>query len=184
MALASTVHGWVKSLQSGFEVCIVFFGLFDSVPHQLLLEKLTKLELPPPLLQWLRDYLTSRFQQVNIASTASTLHPVLSGVPQGSILGPLLFIFYIDDINSVKLSEQASLTLYADDICYTHPVTAKDTFEGIQQDVNKIVSWSTKNKLNFNGCKTVWTLLTKNKKDAITTSPLLTYILMGRRLFE
>ena len=175
MALASTVHGWVSSLQSGFDVCTVFFDLkkaFDSVPHQHLLEKLTKLELPPPLLQWLRDYLTSRFQQVNIASTASTLHPVLSGVPQGSILGPLLFIFYIDDINSVKLSEQASLTLYADDICYTHPVTAKDTFEGIQQDIDKIVSWSAKNKLTFNESKTVWMLLTKKRLHHFTSVDL------------
>ena len=58
-----------------------------------------------------------------------TLHPVLSGVPQGSLLGLLLFIFYVDDINGVNVSEKGSLTLYADDICYTHPVTAEDSFD-------------------------------------------------------
>ena len=104
-ALASTVHGWISSLHSGFEVCRVFFDLrkaFDSVPHQFLMENLVKLELSSPMLQWLRDYLTGRFQQVSIAGITSTLHPVLSGVPQGSLLGPLLFTFYVDDINGVK----------------------------------------------------------------------------------
>ena len=63
------------------------------------------------MLQWLRDYLTGHFQQVSIAGTASTLHPVLSGVPQGSLLGPLLLIFYVDDVNGMNFSEKGSITL-------------------------------------------------------------------------
>ena len=77
---------------------------------------------------------------MNIAGTTSTLHPVLSGVPQGSVLGPLLFIFYVDDINGVNFSENGSITLYADDICYMYPVTDEDSFEEIQQDIEKILT--------------------------------------------
>ena len=80
---------WISSLHSGFEVCTVFFDLrkaFDNVSHQFLMEKVVKLELPSPMLQWLREYLAGCFQQVSVAGTTSTLHPVLSGVPQGSLL--------------------------------------------------------------------------------------------------
>ena len=92
----------------------MFFDLkkaFDSVPHQLLLAKLAALELPPALFQWLKDYLTNRCQHVKVARVTSSQRPVLSGVPQGSILCPILFVYYVDDINTVNLSKGASLTM-------------------------------------------------------------------------
>ena len=73
-------------------------------------------------------------------------------------IGPLLFIFYVDDINGVNVSEKGSITLYADDICYTHPVTA-----AFQQDIDKIGSWATSSKLTFNESKTVWMLISKKQ---------------------
>ena len=120
------------------------------------MKKLVKLELPSPMLQWLRAFLTGGFQQVSVAGTTSTLHPVLSGVAQESLLRPLSFIFYVDDINGVNVSEKGSITQYADDICYTHPVTA-----AFQQDIDKIGSWATSSKLTLNESKTVWMLISK-----------------------
>ena len=72
-------------------------------------------------------------------------------------------IFYVDDINGVNVSENGSLTLYADNICYTHPVTAEDSFDEIQQDIDKIGSWATSSKLMFNESKTVWMLISKKQ---------------------
>ena len=98
----------------------MFFDLkkaFDSVPHQLLLAKLAALEIPPALFQWLRDYLTNHCQHVKVARATSSQHPVLSGVPQGSILGSILFVYYVDDINTVKLSKGASLTMIKSCTC-------------------------------------------------------------------
>ena len=144
-ALASTVHGWTSSLHDGNDICTVFFDLkiaFDSVPHQLLLAKLAAFELPQALFQWLKDYLINRCQQVKVVRATSSQRPVLSGVPQGSILGPILFVHYVDDINTVKLSKGASLTMYADYICYSQSVLDQSTFQDIQHDIHKITQWA------------------------------------------
>ena len=120
-ALAYITHYWNAKLHTGVDICAVFFDLrkaFDSVSHRALLQKLSKLDLPPLLFQWLQDYLTGRFQQVAVREAISRLLPVLSDVPQGSILDPLLFIFFID-ICDLPLSKDSTLTLYADDICYS-----------------------------------------------------------------
>ena len=119
----------------------MFFDLkkaFDNVSHQLLLAKLAALELPPALFQWLTDYLTNCCQHAKVARATSSQRTVLSGVLQGSILGPILFVYYVDDMNTVKMSKGASLTMYADDISYSQSVLDQSTFQNIQHDIDKI----------------------------------------------
>ena len=93
-ALLATTHDWLQHLEAGQDVCAVFFDLkkaFDSVPHRSLLDKLKLLNLHLVLIRWICSYLMGRAQSVVIDGELSEPIHVLSGVPQGSVLGPLLF---------------------------------------------------------------------------------------------
>ena len=106
-ALLSATNEWFKILDDGADVGAIFFNLskaFDSVPHKALLEKLKDIGLNRLLLKWITDYLTNRKQQLVVNGETSEELPVLSGIPQGSVLGPLFFLIYINDIDDIPLS--------------------------------------------------------------------------------
>ena len=130
-ALLETTHNWFQFMDTGKEVGAVFFDLqkaFDSVPHHALLDKLRDLQLNEFILKWICDYLTQRKQRVVVNGQTSETLPVLSGVPQGSVIGPLLFLIYIDGVMSVPLSQGSQLTVYADDILLYRPITCQGDF--------------------------------------------------------
>ena len=113
--LLSTIHDFAKSRNSSYATDVIFLDLakaFDSVPHECLIIKLCSLGLEGNLLNWLRHFLTCRKQRVVVRGTFSEWAPVVSGTLQATILGPILFVSYINDIADCVSS---NIKLYADD---------------------------------------------------------------------
>ena len=169
-AVLSLTHEWLSLLDHNQEICCIFFDFkkaFDSIPHASLMAKLELLHLSPFILSWLDSYLTKRQQRVVINGVSSESITVVSGVPQGSVLGPLLFLIYIDSISQIQLSNDSKLVMYADDILLHKSINATDDFSCLQNDVSHIQSWSSLNALTFNGSKCKQMLLSRKKKPTV-----------------
>ena len=128
-----------------------FAKAFDNVDHAILLKKLS-LYGPDNDFQPMFSYLTGRKQRVNINGILSDEVTITSGFPQGSVLGPLLFLVYIVDMSS--LSETSSCFCFADNTKLS--CASSDFFTDCQRDLNKLVDWSSVNSLKFNAEKCVY----------------------------
>ena len=175
-ALLSIIHKWLSALEHGKEVCVVFFDYrkaFDSVPHKPLLEKLENLNFDEVILRWVTDYLTNRFQNVVVNGESSQSAQVISGVPQGSVLGPLLFLIYINDLSEVPLGNGASTSLYADDVLLYRVINISEDFVALQDDIDKINSWSNTNFLALNRAKCKYMIISRRRAPSVPQTPLL-----------
>ena len=126
-----------------------FAKAFDKVDHFILLTKVEAYGIQGKILNWIRTFLTTRSQKVKVGDRMSEEVQVISGVPQGSVLGPLLFIIFMIDItDSIK---HVNVGSFADDT-KSWQVT---TCNFIQQDLNKMYQWADENNAVFNGKKFV-----------------------------
>ena len=135
-----------------------FAKAFDSVPHSLLLKKLHAHGISGPLFLWMTDYLSNRLQVVRINQVFSDPTEVLSGVFQGSVLGPLLFLVFIDDIDD--LVKNSLIIKYADDIKLAvafdkDPPSQQLTCDNMQKDLNDVSKWCRDCGLSLNADKCV-----------------------------
>ena len=145
-------------------VYIDFKKAFDSVPHQELLLKLWSYGITGSLWLWFRAYLSSRLQKVSINHCSSDLLPVVSGVPQGSILGPILFLLFVNDIPDCLSTSK--LLLFADDAKCFHLIKSLDDVCLLQLDLDSLVAWSKKWKLYFNSSKCLAISFSKKQQSA------------------
>jgi hypothetical protein len=147
-------NSFCKALDNGLEVRVVFFDIskaFDKVWHRGLIFKLEKSGIRGNILKWFTNYLSDRSQKVVIPGTNSDDSLIFAGVPQGSILGPLLFLVYINDI----VTEIGSvINLFADDTSlYMIVNNPNDTALQLQEDIDRISQWANTWLVKFNPAK-------------------------------
>ena len=147
----SKVHNILNCNASCDVIYLDFQKAFDSVSHSELLVKLWNVGITSNLWLWIKEYLSNRHQQVCINGCYSSSLPVISGVPQGSILGPLLFLVYINDLPQQVL--HSDILLFADDTKILKSISSVPDSSLLQQDLNNISNWCLKWKLSFNESK-------------------------------
>jgi retron-type reverse transcriptase len=123
---------------------------FDRINHSTVVKACLKFCLPKEIILWIISYLSDRRQCVSVDGSSSTYIPVTSGVPQGSIIGPILFSLVMDSFTSV--CNNSLVFKYADDITILH-FLRNDSDDGLQSEFDNIHSWSVSNNLTINQSK-------------------------------
>jgi len=151
--LLESLECWTKALDDGYGLDIIYLDYrkaFDSVPHKRLIEKLKTYGITGCLRKWIESFLTSRKMIVGIRGTFSEEIEVISGVPQGSVLGPLLFLLFVNDLPRWIVN---SMKMFADDTKLWCRIETESDSESLQKDLDSLANWSQKWMLEFNSSK-------------------------------
>ena len=148
--LLEIVEVWSSMLDEGAGIDVVYLDFrkaFDSVPHQRLLKKAHAYGIQGNLLKWIGSFLMGRKQRVIINGGKSSWKDVVSGIPQGSVLGPILFLVFIDDLPD---SIESLVKIFADDTKVFTSINSEDDCAKLQADLESLSQWSDKWQLRFN----------------------------------
>jgi hypothetical protein len=149
-------------------VYLDFQKAFDTVPHQRLLTKLAGYGVVGDVLAWIGAFLSGRRQRVTVDGEMSSWAPVTSGIPQGSVLGPVLFVCFINDLPNVI---HTMVHIFADDTKVYNSVDSQSGSSDLQEDLNRLQEWSDTWLLKFNAAKCkVMHLGSRNPKVEYTMS--------------
>ena len=142
LQLLYAMDRWTEALDNGEEVDVIytdFMKAFDRVPHQRLLTKMRSYGISEEICDWIEMFLCNRKQKVVVNGAHSEWVDVKSGVPQGSVLGPVLFVLFINDLPQEVISE---LLLYADDAKIYRKISSDSDREQLQKDLHTMSIWS------------------------------------------
>ena len=177
--LTEFYHDLVSNCHSGHQTDVLvmdFSKAFDKVGHERLLEKVTRYGITGPTQRWIRQFLSDRRQRVVLDGEQSDTVPVTSGVPQGSVLGPCLFLLYINDLAQ---GLDSTVRLFADDtIAY---MVIGDTADAarLQQDLDRLAHWEDLWQMEFHPEKCQVLRVTKKTKANVVYA---SYTLHGHTL--
>ena len=143
-----------RSLQDRKQMDVIvmdFSKAFDKVPHNRLMYKLERAKLDPSVIGWIGSFLNERTQRVVVDGEESPSAPVTSGVPQGSVLGPILFLIYINDMP--LYTKHSQIRLFADDTIAYLTVTSEQDCHLLQEDLRRLESWEKEWQMEFHPAK-------------------------------
>ena len=175
--LIKFIDDLTKNLQKGLQMDVLimdFVKAFDNVNHSLLVHKIHQYGIRDKVNSWIKSCLSGRNQTVVVEGVNSSQVDVDSGIPQGSVLEPSLFIFYINDLQDRMRS---TVRLFADDTIAYLTITSEDDAEHLQEDLDKLAQWGEDWFMQFHPAKcTVHTVT--NKRNPIVTE----YTIRGQLL--
>ena len=144
----------LRKLESGANVDIIYLDFakaFNKVDHKILMRKLQIAGVNGKLLEWIESFLDLRYQMVVVNGNLSEPSLVKSGVPQGSVIGPLLFLVLIADIDAKMLN--AVVSSFADDTKASKDISSRKDATDLQDDLDRIYQWAVDNNMQFNDLK-------------------------------
>ena len=147
--LISTIHDWASVLNTHGQVDAIFLNFakaFDSVPYKRLLAKAKFYGIRGKALAWLRAFLVGRRQRVVVNGSCSGWSPVVSGVPRGIVLGPILFLLFINDLPTCI---ESNFKLFADNSVLYRPISIPPDHGILQQDLRALEAWAKRWQLSF-----------------------------------
>ena len=182
--LLDHMDGIFRELNSGNEVDVIYLDYskaFDRVNHAILLAKLEKLGIKGKVLNWIKDFLSGRYQTVTVDGEKSNFELVKSGVPQGTVLGPILFIIYVADLQSQVI--HCKVRTFADDTKLQKSVDSEESAAEMQEDLQRVVEWSAANCMTLHEDKFEVIHYTLNRMNLLRELPftheLSTYVTPG-----
>ena len=169
LELVDTMQQQLDIKLDSFAVFLDMSKAFDTLDHEILMQKLSFYGVQNTSLNLFKSYLSKRAQFVSIGGTSSPLRTINTGVPQGSILGPLLFIIYINDLHMA--SDKFNYILYADDTTLIGNISNSKSInmqcsitDNINIELDKICDWLAVNKLSLNASKSNYTIFYHGQK--------------------
>ena len=151
--LLEVTDDWFDILDNGGNIDCIYLDFrkaFDTVPHKRLLNKLYSYGIRGKIHLWIANFLSNREQSVKIGGSMSNKSQVTSGIPQGSVLGPILFLIFINDLPDIVSS---AVKLFADDTKVYREISSSEDCEILQQDLNNLSCWTDSWLLRFNAAK-------------------------------
>ena len=169
-------------MQIPTQLYLDFAKAFDKVDHTLWLKKLQLYGISGNVFKWIENFLSKRTQEVVVNGFSSFIAEVISGVPQGTVLGPILFLIFLNDIESCVL--HSSIGCFADDTRISKAIYQAEDSKLLQEDLNRILHWTEQNNMALHEDKFIYMNFYSSNMSFISTVPRVKPHLLQQKILK